>query len=169
MVLKQIENLSRYAVDETGAVIEIATGEELEKINKTQYRLQTDEQVSLPATKKVWNPRRRFTSDDLASMYKSPKATVYDYEEEPSAIDKFAGALLNGSVEDVLSEIKRIYNKNMKAKKSKAIKAVKSIYVHNGVDYPSANALSKELKISINTVIKKAKAGTEGFAMKGGE
>lgn len=155
MVLKQIENLSRYAVDETGAVIEIATGEELEKINKTQYRLQTDKQVSLPATKKVWNPRRRFTADDLASMYKSPKAKVYDLDDEIEST--------------TILPTGKVVKETVSKKTGKKVSKVKSTYVHNGVDYPSANALSKELKISINTVIKKAKAGTDGFSLKGGE
>lgn len=72
--------------------------------------------------------------------------------------------------EDQKAASKRVVKINPKTPKAltekvkKAIKETSGIIEVNGKQYPSARAAAKELKISVNTVLRKVKANKDGFS-----
>lgn len=74
--LKTCLNLSKYLIAEDGSVIE--SDEVLEYPKHKGLALQTDEDMTLPLTKKKIKLVRRFTRDDILKLYNSKHSEPFN-------------------------------------------------------------------------------------------
>lgn len=72
--MKENKTLSKYIIDENGDVYSKETGEMVEMINKTQYKLETDEVFKSAITGKKSNVVRRYTREQIVKLYQDKES-----------------------------------------------------------------------------------------------
>lgn len=72
--MKENKNISKYIIDSNGDVYSKDTGELLPMVNKTQYKLETDEVFKSSITGKKSNIVRRFTRDQIVKLYQDKES-----------------------------------------------------------------------------------------------
>lgn len=72
--MKENKTISKYIIDENGDVYSKETGELIEMINKTQYKLETDEVFKSTITGKKSNVVRRFTREQIVKLYQDKES-----------------------------------------------------------------------------------------------
>lgn len=135
MVSKVNKNISKYLINELGEVFSIDSGEQIEMINKTQYRLETDEVFNSILKKRKSNIKRRFTREQIIKIWG-------DSESKP------------------LSDIKENKIKEDPVNESNDIKSGVMV---EGITYKTVGEASKKTGISYQTIKNRIKKGVEGY------
>lgn len=135
MVLKVNKNISKYLINELGEVFSIDSGEKIEMINKTQYRLETDEVFNSILKKRKSNIKRRFTREQIIKIWGDIESkTLSDIEE-------------NKIKEDPVNESND----------------VKSGVMVEGITYKTVGEASKKTGISYQTIKNRIKKQVDGY------
>lgn len=152
--MKINKNLSRYVLDQNGDVFEKESGEKVELVNKTEYKLVTDE-IFKSYKGKSSNIVRRFTRDQIVKIYNSPDSTDLSKwksseEDIKSLNEKLASDLSKETEKD---QKKKVLNDPLPEFQFEIL----------GVKYRNAKEASKAIGVSPNTITNRAKKGVEGY------
>lgn len=147
--MKINKSLSRYILEENGNVFEKENGEQVEMINKTEYRLVTDEKFKSEKGKES-NIVRRFTRDQIIKIYNSPDS-VSIQKDNPKANVQEPQTSTSEAVK-VSDQIQGSFDNPEGAK----IQA-------EGKYFKSIGEASKVIGISYNTIKKRIEKGFEGY------
>lgn len=125
--------LPLYLLEADGTAISKETGEVIDPINRTEYRLETAENVFLEIRNKTINLVRRFTREQLIKLYKEGE-DVNEVSEKP---------------EKTKAQTRSIGSKRTFAKNDKAV------YSINDVEYLSLRQASELLGMSKDVISKR--------------
>lgn len=142
--MKTNKNLARYILDENGDVFEKQTGEKVELINRSYYKLTTEEVFKSPLTGKKSNILRRFTVDQIVKVWN-------DKESE----------LLN-SVHSGKKEEFKMKEDHLVESKPKAAEGAFKISVH-GIKYKSVKEAAEALNMTPYKIGAYLKKGEKGY------
>lgn len=145
--MRKHELLPNYLLEANGDIIDTNTGEIVQLINRTEYRLQTAEKVYLETLNKTIELVRRFTKDKIISLYRDAKEVTSFKNKVSQKPEKTLSVKTAERAETI---------KNSNSEKT-TFSAGQQIQI-NGTTYDSISKASKELNIGKATIDRRLKS-----------